>query len=297
MTATASTAVPREQHRSELLLAWQAMTRDRFALAGIIVVVAAVLISIFAPWISPFDPHIASPTAPRLSPPLTPSHLLGTDGQGRDILSRVMWGGRMSLPIALAPILASSFAGLVLGLIAGYFRGPVSGGIMRGLDVLFAFPGVLLAVAVAAIMGPGMTNVMLAMSIVLLPYVTRIVYVETIATFSQDFIDAARVAGTSDFRILYREVLPNIVSPVIVFGTTSLGGMLVLAAGLSFLGVGIQPPTADWGVMASDGRVVLKTAPWVSLVPGVVIVVVAVACNFVGDALRDALDPRQRTKR
>jgi ABC-type dipeptide/oligopeptide/nickel transport system permease subunit len=292
-----SLTAPREGHRSELRLAWQAMARDKFALGGIAIIGFVVLVAIIAPLISPYDPTVASATAPRLSPPLTQGHLLGTDGQGRDVLSRIIWGGRVSLPIAVAPIVVSSVLGLILGLIAGYFRGPLSAGIMRGLDVLFAFPGVLLAVAVAAIMGPGMMNVMLAMSIVLLPYVTRIVYVETVATFGREFIDAARVVGTSDFRILYSEVLPNIVSPVIVFGTTSLGSMLVLAAGLSFLGVGIQPPTSDWGVMASDGRVVLKTMPWVSLVPGIVIVIVAVACNFVGDGLRDALDPRQRTER
>lgn len=295
--AGAFVSAPRKTHRSELLLAWQAMARDRLALAGIIIFLAAVLLALLAPWLSPYEPNVASETASRLAPPLTPGHWLGTDGQGRDILSRLFWGGRVSLPIAFAPIVTSSAVGLMLGLIAGYFGGIVSALIMRSLDVVFAFPGVLLAVAVAAILGPGMMNVMLAMSIVLLPYITRIVYVETVNTYNRDFVDAAWVCGTSDFKILYREVLPNVASPVIVYGTTSLGGMLVLAAGLSFLGAGVQPPTPDWGIMASDGRVVLKTAPWVSLIPGVVIVVVAVACSFVGDAVRDALDPRQRTRR
>lgn len=293
----AQEAQARREHRSELLLAWRAMARDRLAFAGIVILAAVILIAVLAPWISAYEPNVASATAERLSPPLTPHHVLGTDGQGRDVLSRLIWGGRISLPVATAPIVVSSIAGLMLGLIAGYFGGAVSGTILRGLDVLFAFPGILLAVAVAAIMGPGMMNVMLAMSIVLLPYVTRIVYVETVATYGRDFVDAARVAGTGNVRILYREILPNVAGPVIVFGTTSLGGMLVLAAGLSFLGVGVQPPNADWGIMASDGRVVLRVAPWVSLVPGIVIVVVSVACNFIGDALRDALDPRQRTQR
>ena len=188
-------------------------------------------------------------------------------------------------------------AGLLLGLVAAFAGRLGTAFIMRSLDVVFAFPGVLLAVAVAAIMGPGMMNVMLAMSIVLLPYVTRIVHVETVRILQMDFIEAATVCGTGRTRLLFRELLPNVVGPVIVYGTTSLGGMLVLAAGLSFLGAGVQPPTADWGIMASDGRVVLSNAPWVSILPGLVIVIVAVACNFAGDGLRDALDPRQRTRR
>ena len=283
-------------HRSELGLAWAAMAQDRLALAGLAVFAAAVLAAVLAPVISPYDPHVASETAGRLAPPLTPGHLLGTDGQGRDILSRIIWGGRISIPTAVAPIVVSSLIGLVLGLVAG-FSGPIAGSfIMRGLDVVFAFPGVLLAVAVAAIMGPGMMNVMLAMSIVLLPYVTRIVHVETVHVLRMDFIEAATVCGTRRPRLLFRELLPNVVGPVIVYGTTSLGGMLVLAAGLSFLGAGVQPPAADWGIMASDGRVVLSKSPWVSILPGLVIVIVAVACNFAGDGLRDALDPRQRTR-
>ncbi len=290
-------AEPFRAHRSELRLAWNAVAKDRLAVGGAVVFVVSVVVAALAPLLSPYDPTVASETAGRLAPPLTPGHVFGTDGQARDILSRIIWGGRISIPIALAPIVASSLAGLALGLLAGFAGRVVRSFIMRSLDVVFAFPGVLLAVAVAAIMGPGMMNVMLAMSIVLLPYVARIVFVETVRILQLDFIEAARVCGTGPVRLLFREVLPNVIGPVIVYGTTSLGGMLVLAAGLSFLGAGVQPPTADWGIMASDGRVVLSRAPWVSIIPGLVIVVVAVACNFAGDGLRDALDPRQRTRR
>ena len=290
-------AVPVRSHRSELGLAWAAMAKDRLAVAGLVIFAAAVLAAVLAPLVSPYHPDVASETAGRLAPPFTTGHPLGTDGQGRDVLSRIIWGGRVSIPTAVAPIVLSSVAGLVLGLVAAFTGRIGTAFIMRGLDVVFAFPGVLLAVAVAAIMGPGMMNVMLAMSIVLLPYVTRIVHVETVRILRMDFIEAATVSGTGRARLLFREVLPNVVGPVIVFGTTSLGGMLVLAAGLSFLGAGVQPPTADWGIMASDGRVVLSNAPWVSILPGLVIVLVAVACNFAGDGLRDALDPRQRTRR
>ena len=296
-TAAADELQPIKRHRSGLQLALLAMSKDKLALAGTVIVVLTVLVTIAAPLISPFDPNEADRAVGRLAPPLTPGHLFGTDGQGRDILSRLIWGGRISLPIAAVPIIVSSVLGLVLGLLAGWILGPASAVIMRSLDVIFAFPGVLLAVAVAAILGPGMMNAMLAMSIVVLPYVARIVYVETVRLRDSTFVEAARVCGMGTFGILAREILPNVLSPVIVYGTTSLGAMVVFAAGLSFLGVGVQPPTADWGIMASTGREVLISAPWVSLIPGTVIVVVAVALNFMGDGLRDALDPRLRTRR
>jgi peptide/nickel transport system permease protein len=285
------------QHRSGFQLALLAMSKDKLALAGSVVAVLAVLIAILAPWISPYDPNEADMVVGRLAPPFTPGHLLGTDGQTRDILSRLIWGGRISLPIAAVPILLSSFFGIVLGVVAGWCSGIVSIVIMRSLDVIFAFPGVLLAVAIAAIMGAGMLNVSLSMAIVLLPYVSRIVYIDTVRIRRSTFIEAARVCGMGTMSILLREVVPNIISPVIVYGTTALGGMVVFAAGLSFLGIGVQPPAADWGIMASDGRDVLLSAAWVSLAPGLTIVVVAVALNFVGDGLRDALDPRLRTRR
>lgn len=299
MTAAASTddvqAV--RVHRSGWQLALLALAKDRLALGGSIITVLAILVSILAPWISPYDPNDSDMIAGRLAPLFTPGHLLGTDGQARDILSRLMWGGRVSLPIAAVPIALSSVLGLVLGLVAGWRSGVVSGLIMRSLDVIFAFPAVLLAVAISAILGPGMLNASLSMAIVLLPYVARIVYIDTIRMRGSTFVEAARICGMGSLGILAREVFPNVLSPIIVYGTTALGGMVVFAAGLSFLGVGVQPPAADWGIMASDGRDVLLSAPWVSLVPGATIVIVAVALNFAGDGLRDALDPRLRTRR
>jgi peptide/nickel transport system permease protein len=287
----------RRREKSEVRLALRAMTRDRLALAGVVILIVTFLVALLAPILSPYDPYEAHRAIGRLAPPLTPGHLLGTDGQARDILSRLIWGTQVAIPTALFPILLSSILGLVIGVAAGYFRGLVAAVLMRLLDVIFAFPGVLLAVAIAAILGAGMTNAIVAMSIVLLPFVSRIVYVETVRVCQQDFVEAARLSGCSTLAILCEEVVPNILSPVIVFGTTSLGGMLVLSAGLSFLGVGVQPPTPDWGIMASEGRVVLRTAPWISIVPGAVVILVAVACNLAGDGIRDALDPRQRRRR
>ena len=295
--ATMAEAEGEDEHRSEIALALRAVAKDKLAVVGTLILLAAILVAVAAPLISPYGPNEVADNAVRLSPPLTPGFILGTDGQGRDILSRIIWGGRVSIPIAAAPIAVSSVLGLILGLTAGFAGGLLGGFIMRSLDVLFAFPGVLLAVAVATIMGSGMMNVTLAMSIVLLPWVARIVYVETVSTLQMEFVDAAKACNAGPIRILFRELLPNVISPVIVFGTTSLGAMIVFAAGLSFLGAGVQPPTADWGIMASDGRSVVALAPWISVIPGAVIVIVAVACNFAGDGLRDALDPRQRTRR
>jgi peptide/nickel transport system permease protein len=283
--------------RPELLLALSAMSRDKLALAGSIILIMVILVTILAPWISPYSPTEAHRDVGRLAPPLTTGHLLGTDGQSRDVLSRLIWGGRVSLPVAAVPILLSSVFGLILGLLASQMGGWIGAVIMRFFDVLFAFPGVMLAIAVAATLGPGMMNCMIAMTIVITPYVGRLVYTEAVRLRRSEFVDAARIAGIGLWGIVWREILPNILSPVIVYGTTSLGGMVVFAAGLSFLGVGVQPPTADWGIMAADGRVILRNAPWVSLIPGLMIVIVAVACNFAGDGLRDALDPKLRRQR
>lgn len=286
-----------EKRRSELGLAFAALARDRLALAGTIVLVVVVLAAVLAPWISPYSPTEAHRNVGRLAPPLTSGHWLGTDGQSRDVLTRLIWGGRVSLPIAAVPIFLSSVFGLFLGLLASQIGGWIGAIIMRAFDVLFAFPGVMLAIAVAATLGSGMMNCMLAMTIVVTPYVGRLVYTEAVRLRRSEFVDAARIAGVGTWGIVWREILPNVISPVIVYGTTSLGAMVVFAAGLSFLGVGVQPPTADWGIMAADGRVVLRNAPWVSLIPGLMIVIVSVACNFAGDGLRDALDPRQRRRR
>ena len=222
-------AQPVKEHRSEIVLALGAVAK--LAVAGTVILLLAIIITIAAPLISPYGPNEVPDHAERLMPPLSPGFILGTDGQGRDILSRIIWGGRVSIPIAMAPIAVSSVAGLILGLIAGFAGGLLGGFIMRGLDIVFAFPGVLLSVAVAAIFGSGMMNVMFAMSIVLVPWVARIVYVETVSTLQMESIEAAKACNAGTMRILFREVLPNAISPVIVFGTTSLGAMIVFRRG------------------------------------------------------------------
>ena len=282
-------------YRSRLRLALRALRRDRLALSGVVVVVFSVAVAIAAPILGLPDPTMADFDIGRLAPVGTPGHLFGTDGQARDVLSRLVWGSRVSIPIAVVPVLVSAVLGLILGLTAGMSGGWVSEVIMRAQDVLFAFPPVLLAIAMATVMGPGMMNVMLAISVVVTPFMARVVYVETLAIRSKEYVEAARAAGTPGVRLLVREVIPNVLPPLIVYGTTTIGGLIVLASGLSFLGVGIQPPTADWGIMTADGRTVLREAPHVATIPGITIVLVALAFNVAGDGIRDALDPRRRT--
>ena len=193
-------------------------------------------------------------------------------------------------------MLAAAAAGLALGLVGGFFRHSAGEVVMRALDVLFAIPMVLLAIAIAAALGNGMPTVILSMAIVITPYVARVVATTTAQQRSAPFIEAARCAGFSDWRIVRREILPHAIPAVVVYGTTNMGAMVVFAAGFGFLGLGAQPPTPDWGAMIADGMRSLESAPWVSTVPGIAIVVVSLAFNYVGDGLRVALDPRLRTR-
>ncbi len=292
--AAARAGAGEEAYRSQLRLALRALRRDWLALSGVIVITAIVVLALGAPFLGLPDPTLADFDTGRLAPIGTPGHLLGTDGQARDILSRLIWGSRVSIPIAVVPVVFSAGAGLVLGLLAGMSGRWVSETIMRSQDVLFAFPPVLLAIAMATVLGPGMMNVMLAISVVVTPFMARVVYVETLSIRSKEYIEAARAAGTPGVRLLLREVIPNVLPPLIVYSTTTIGGLIVLASGLSFLGVGIQPPTSDWGIMTAEGRTVLRMAPHVATIPGITIVVVALAFNVAGDGVRDALDPRRR---
>jgi len=273
--------------------AWHAFCRDRFAVAGLAIILLVAVCAVFAPWIAPEDPTLGV-GRDRLLPPLTEEHLLGTDGQGRDILSRLIWGARISLTTGVVPTVAAIVVSVVLGLTAGYFQGWFGQLVMRVLDIFLAFPLVLLGVALVSVLGPGMTNVMVSLVLVEIPYMTRLVFTETSLLRSREFVVAAKVCGSGTPQILLREILPNVFSTLIVYSTTIVGSMIVLAAGFSFLGIGIQPPTADWGIMTSDGRLVLSKAPYVATIPGLTIALVALAFTWVGDGLRDALDPRIR---
>ena len=208
------------------------------------------------------------------------------------MLSRLLFGGRVSLLVGVAPTLIAGVIGLALGLFAGFVRGLLDQIIMRCLDVIFAFPMVLLAIAIAGAMRPGVLTEIIAITVILIPYFARLARTSTESVMPMPLIEATRAAGGSPLAIMMRYVLPNVFSPVIVYATTLIGLMIVVGSGLSFLGLGVQPPTADWGTMVAEGRVVLRRASHVTILPGLIILVVSLAFNFLGDGVRDALDPR-----
>lgn len=270
-----------------------AFRRDRSATLAALLLLALAAGAILAPWIAFHGPDEAD-NAMRYAPLLSPGHLLGTDQQGRDMLARLLWGGRISLLVGVAPTLIATAIGLALGMLAGYARGVTDQIIMRSLDVLFAFPMVLLAIAVAGTLRPGVSTEMIAITIVLIPYIGRLARTATLSVIALPFIEAARAAGGAPVSIVLRYILPNVFGPILVYATTLMGLMIVVGSGLSFLGLGVQPPTADWGAMVADGRVVLRRAPHVTVLPGMMILLVSLLFNFFGDGLRDALDPRRR---
>ena len=269
----------------------QSFARDRGALLSGLFLLAVVLAVVFAPLIAHYGPDEADNLA-RYKPIGTPGHILGTDQQGRDMLARLLFGGRVSLLVGVVPTLVAGAIGLGLGLTAGFVRGLVDQIIMRCLDVVFAFPMVLLAIAIAGSMRPGVLTEIIAITIVLIPYFARLARTATEGVTPMPFIEAASAAGGAPMTIMLRYVLPNVFSPVVVYATTLMGLMIVVGSGLSFLGLGVQPPTPDWGAMVAEGRVVLRRAPHVTILPGCAILIVSLAFNFLGDGVRDALDPR-----
>ena len=269
----------------------RSFARDRGALAAAIFLLLVAAAVVFAPFLSAYTPDEADNLA-RNAPMGTAGHLLGTDQQGRDMLARLLYGGRVSLIVGVVPTMVAGLIGLMLGMLAGFFRGLADQVIMRCLDVIFAFPMVLLAIAIAGAMRPGVLTEVIAITVVLIPYFARLARTATDSVMPMPFIEAARAAGGSSFAIVIRYVLPNVFSPVVVYATTLMGLMIVVGSGLSFLGLGVQPPTADWGAMVAEGRVVLRKASHVTILPGILILVVSLAFNFIGDGIRDALDPR-----
>ncbi len=264
------------------------------AIAGAFVLAAMVLLAIFAPLIAPFDPIAQDSTAIRAAP--SAQHLFGTDNFGRDVFSRVLYGGRMSLPVGFVAVGITAIAGVALGLIAGYYGRAIDSVIMRGVDIMLAFPGILLAMALVAILGSSLFNLMLAVGIAAIPEYTRVVRGTVLSAREAEYVVAARVTGARDRSIVLRHILPNVLPPVIVLATLGIAGAIILGSTLSFLGLGIKPPTPEWGNMLADGRSMLRHQWWVSLFPGLAIMLTVLAINLLGDGLRDALDPRIRTR-
>jgi peptide/nickel transport system permease protein len=270
---------------------WRQFRRNRLALLGLALLAAMAALALGAPALPLADPH-ATDLNQRMLAAGTQGHPLGTDQLGHDFLSRLVWGTRTSLAVGLLAVLIAALLGTLVGLVAGYHRGWLDSVLMRSIDVLLAFPYLLLALAIVAALGPGLRNAMIAIAVVNVPFFARTVRGTVLGLAGREFIDAARLIGAGPGRILFRELLPNVLPVVVIMISTNLGWMILETAGLSFLGLGAQPPTADLGSMLGTGREFLTTAPRVAILPGVVILLLVVGINLVGDGLRDALDPR-----
>jgi peptide/nickel transport system permease protein len=279
--------------QSQWASVWRTFRRDKAALFGGIIILLTFLIALFAPVLAPADP-LKQDAAERLQPIGAPGHPLGTDTNGRDILSRLIYGSRLALQVALIPVFFSGILGLALGLLAGYYGGWLDTLIMRAADIMFAFPAVLLAIAIVAALGPSQLNAIFALTIVFVPAFARLVRSQALSLREQDFVLAARATGSWNQRIIFRHILINTLPVCIVFATLQTGQMIIFASALSFLGLGVQPPTPDWGAMANDGRNAMLAAPWITTIPGVAIFIVSMGFNLLGDGLRDALDPRMK---
>ena len=264
----------------------------KLVLFGLIILTILVLTAIFAPVLTPYSP-IRGDLAESLQQPSW-KHLLGTDLQGRDTLTRLIYGSRTALAVGFGSVLLAGVIGVTLGLMAGYFGGVTNMVIMRIMDALMGFPMILLALVISAVLGSGLLNVIIALSVATLPGYARVIHGITLSLRENDYILAERAMGASNARAMFRHILPNALPPMIVLITLQLGALILAEAALSYLGVGIRPPDAAWGAMVSDGRRWLISYPWLSLSPGVAIMLVVFAFNLVGDGLRDALDPRLR---
>ena len=295
-TATVVLAPPRPLAEREWVHLLSRLVRRRTALFGMLVVAVVLLAAIFAPIVSPFDP-LAQDIGQRLKEPGWQDaqgrvHPLGTDHLGRDILARIIYGSRIALLVGLAAVLISGVIGMAVGLVAGYFRGKVDDVLMRLADVQLAFPFILLAIAVIGVLGPSLRNIIVVIGVSSWVVYARVVRGEVLSIREREFVQAAIALGSRDGRILVRHVLPNAFTPWLVVATLDMARVIVIESALSFLGLGVQPPTPTWGGMLADGRVYLSTAWWLATFPGLAILVTVLGINLFGDGLRDTLDPR-----
>lgn len=269
-----------------------ALSRRRTAVAGCLIIVATFMMSIFAPFLAPYDPNVQD-LSNRFQPP-SALHWLGTDSHGRDLASRIIWGSRVSLVVAIASILIGTTVGSTAGVVAGYFGGRSDNVLMRATDILMALPAMLLAIAVVAVLGTGLPNLALAIGIANIPQFSRLTRGEVLRVKSLDYIEAARALGASHIRIIIAHLLPNVSSILIVLSSLRVSAAVLAESSLSYLGLGIPPPSPSWGTMVAEGQKFLITAPWLSIAPGAAIGLLVMGLNMFGDGLRDALDPRLR---
>lgn len=283
-------AIEPGKRKSQWAEVWKRLIRNKAAIAGMVVILILILTAIFADFIAPYHYAEQNLENTRMAP--NSENWLGTDNFGRDIFSRVVYGSRISIQVGFIAVGVAMVLGGILGSISGYYGGRVDNVIMRLMDVLLAIPGILLAIAIAAALGPGLVNVMIAVGIASIPRYARIVRASVLSLRDQEFVEAARAVGANDFRIITKYILPNTLAPIIVQGTLGVAEAILSAAGLSFIGLGIQPPIPEWGAMLSTARIYVRDAWWMSIFPGLAIMFTIFGLNLLGDGLRDALDPR-----
>ncbi len=282
----------KKRSNSPLMIAFSVLLRKKVAMAGLVGVALMVLMSIFAPLLAPGDPtkilyeHIQEPPSA--------AHIFGTDDLGRDIFSRVIWGGRESMRTGYLAVMIGLGGGVLVGLISGYMGGTVDAVIQRIVEIFLAFPGILLLLSIVAALGPSLFTVMIAIGISNIPGYSRLVRGSVIGAKNRDYVLAARVIGSTHMRIMFRHILPNIIAPILIYATLGLGGAIMMTAGLSYLGLGAQPPSPEWGAMLNYARSYLTTAWWMSAFPGLAVFISVLSINIFGDGLRDALDPKTR---
>jgi ABC-type dipeptide/oligopeptide/nickel transport system permease subunit len=272
---------------------WYQLTRNRAAMAGLVIIAFFALIAIFAPLFAPGDP-LEQTISARMTAPFTDGYILGTDDLGRDLLSRIIYGGRISLIIGVVSVGISLVLGIAAGMIAGYFGGWVDKTIMRVIDIMLAFPYILLTIVIVAILGPSLFNAMVAIGISQMPRYARVIRASVMAEREQDYVLAEKSLGTGNMELMFRTILPNALAPTIVQATLGVGEAILSSAGLSFLGLGAQPPTPEWGLMIASSKQFITSAWWIVTLPGLAILLAVLGFNLLGDGLRDILDPRLR---
>lgn len=290
----ATEGLPKRTRTRWLALVFRSYVRNRTAVIGALLLIFFTTVSVFAPWVSPYDPNISD--FDHLLERPTWSHPMGTDDLGRDTLSRVIHGGRVSLRVAVMSIGIASVIGVIAGVVAGYFGRWIDSLIMRMADALMAMPGLVLVIVMVGVLGPSLNNAMLAIAIAYVAPFSRIVRANTLSIREMEYVQAARAIGAGDIRIMLTAVLPNTLSPIIVMISLAAGIAILVESGLSFLGLGVQPPQPSWGGMLAQGRQFIEQSWWITTFPGLTIFLTVLSLNFIGDGLRESLDPRQRRR-
>jgi peptide/nickel transport system permease protein/dipeptide transport system permease protein len=279
---------------------WSELKKNKGAVAGLVLICFFTFIGLFAPLVSPHDPTITNTDLLRLPPSFSggnSSYFFGTDDLGRDLLSRLIYGARISMMVGFLVVLFSTLIGTILGLVSGFYGGIVDRIVMRVMDFIMALPSVLFAIVVVSVLGPGIFNAVIAVTIVVLPSFVRLIRAQVLQEVNKPYVQAARLYGSNNFKLMFKEILPNCVAPLIVQGTLGFSDGILNTAALGFLGLGAQAPMAEWGTMLSDARSFIESSPWLVTLPGVCILLAVLGFNLFGDGLRDALDPRLKKGR